>query len=461
MSKRKGGQFQAANVLAVLPEGKRLWRFGVSGSKVTAAGDTKIQLDQKPSKKDAGRDWRMLIKPRVDIAWLPSDQVFLRAVTLPPGEPGEIPGMIEFQLEHLSPLPAAQIVWTVEALPSKPGEPRTAIVVIAARSAVEEYLGTLEQAGYIADQLEIPLVRELRSHAAGQNELRLIVDERPGVMFCLTAWFLDGGLRDIALFRLPAGEAGANVLADQLMRTAWAGEIGGWLQNLPQIHLQSGPEAAAALEPKLREWSSMPVRVEPRLDPAVIAELTVRESVTPRAASLVPKEIQDRHRQQFVDGLWVRGLVSAGVIYMACVFIYLAILNVQKYRLDDLKDTVNGMARRYTNTMQLKAQVEILQEQVALRYAALECYKAVVERLPETLTLEQLDFRGGHTLTLRGTASEESRTDITKFNSEMLKATANGSPIFAEVRPANIAQRGQNMPLSWDFNAELKKADAP
>ena len=52
--------------------------------------------------------------------------------------------MVEFQLERLSPLPITQIVWTVETLSSAPGEPLTAVVTIASRTAVEEFLGTLD-----------------------------------------------------------------------------------------------------------------------------------------------------------------------------------------------------------------------------------------------------------------------------------------------------------------------------
>jgi hypothetical protein len=231
----------------------------------------------------------------------------------------------------------------------------------------------------------------------------------------------------------------------------------GWLRTLPEVELRAGPVAAAALEPALRAWRGQSIHTQPRIELAETAELSVREAVKRQSSGLVPDEIRMRHRQKFVDGLWMRGLATAGVAYMACVFIYLIALNIQKYRLDDLKDDVNSMARKYTNAIQLKAQIDILQEQVDLRYAALDCWKAVVERLPETLTLEQLDFRGGRTLMLRGITTEESRADVTKFNSELIKATVDGQPIFSEVRPASINQRGNT--LAWDFNAELKRAE--
>ena len=459
-TKDKKASFQGATVLAIIPEGKRLWRFGVSGEKISRSSDLKVIPGQPLPPKEIARNWRLLVQPRIDIAWLPTDQVFVRSIILPPGDVSEVAGMVEFQLERLSPLAVTQIVWTADVMPSKPGEPQVAVVTIASRAGVEEFLGSLEESKYIADQLDVPLVRELCALPSLENGLRLIVEEFPGSMNCLAAWFAEGKLRDVALLRVPDGDAGARGLIEQLTQAAWAAEAEGWLQSAPQVTLHALPQSAAALEPALREWSGRPVQTVPRAESTATAELSVRECIKAERGSLVPDEIRGRHRQQYIDGLWMRGLAGAGVAYMAIVFIYLGVLNVQKYRLDDLKDEVNGMARKYTNAIQLKAQVQILQEQVALRYAALDSWKIVAESLPESLTLEQLDFRSGHTVILRGTATEDARPEIIRFNSRLHEATADGKPLFAEVHPAKISQRGgAGGVLQWDFDAELKRVE--
>jgi len=462
VSKGKRTQsFQGANVLALLPEGKRLWYFNISGDKVTRSSDNHYVPDQPLPVKGINRDWRLLVQPRIDIAWLPTSSIFVRSVTLPPGDPAEVLGMVEFQLERLSPIPLTQIVWTAETMPSKPGEPQVALVTIASQNNVEAFLGTLEQSKYVVDRLDNPLVRELRSLPAIENGIRLIVEALPGMLNCLAAWFTSGKLQDVAIFQVPDDNTGAQNLVNQLTQTAWAAEMDGWLQAALPIHLHSLPVAAASLTPALQEWSGLPVHTHARLDLGAIAELSVREAVKERSVNLVPEEIRTRHRQQFIDGLWMRGLAAAGVAYMAIVLIYMVVLNVRQYQFDNLKDEVNGMARRYTNAIQLKAQVQILQEQVSLRYAALDCWKTVASTLPETLTLESMDFRAGHTLMLRGTATEDARTDIIRFNTQLHEATIDGKPQFAEVQPAKIAQRGQGGVLNWDFNAELKRTDNP
>lgn len=89
--------------------------------------------------------------------------------------------------------------------------------------------------------------------------------------------------------------------------------------------------------------------------------------------------------------------------YLVFLFLFLVTLNVRKYQRDELKSEVATLGLNYTNTLQLKAQVGVLQEQVALRFAALDAWRAAVELLPASATLTQLDFQKGHTLALSGT----------------------------------------------------------
>ena len=107
-------------------------------------------------------DWQTLYNPRLNVAWLPADKVFLRVIQLPPADNlDETVSMLELQLEKLSPLPVPQIVWTFDLLPKSPGGLQTAIVVVAARNLVEEFLGRLEGMGYVADRLEVPFIDQL------------------------------------------------------------------------------------------------------------------------------------------------------------------------------------------------------------------------------------------------------------------------------------------------------------
>src|SRR5688572_13639606 len=105
-------RWQSANVLRIASEGKRLWQFTFRGDNPNLAREeSKLPTEPLPEKL-VNKDWQTLYKPRLNIAWLPADKVFLRVVQLPPADNfAETMSMVELQLEKISPLPTAQVVW--------------------------------------------------------------------------------------------------------------------------------------------------------------------------------------------------------------------------------------------------------------------------------------------------------------------------------------------------------------
>jgi len=200
------------------------------------------------------------------------------------------------------------------------------------------------------------------------------------------------------------------------------------------------------------------VTVTARANLLDVAELTASHAIKGESTgSLVPLDSLARQRQLFVDGLWIRGLGTIGMAYLVLVFVYMATLTARKMQLDGEQSKASGLARQYTNTLQLKAQLGILQDQISLKYAALDCWRSAVESLPEKLTLSSLDFSHGKTLRLSGTVPGDSTEQVTQFNSELQKVAARGQPLFATVRAARINSRPGGATATWDFDAELKR----
>jgi hypothetical protein len=137
------------------------------------------------------------------------------------------------------------------------------------------------------------------------------------------------------------------------------------------------------------------------------------------------------------------------------------VLAYQKARIDGQVAALNPS---YTNALQLKARIEILQEQNHLKFAALDCWKVMSELLPEDVTLVQFSFQSGKTLNLQGTALAEAQKKVTDFNSDLRKATENGRSLFGEVGPPSISltpgQGGEQL-VRWSFSSELKRTATP
>ena len=455
---------QSCNLLSLDAANRRLHHFTVAKGGVSVAGVSEAAPGKPLPPHLVARDWRLLVRSRLDVAWMPPESVFLRVVQLPACAPGELAGMIEFQLEKLSPMPPAQVVWTVETVPYPDAvqqavqqtAQQTALVTIVARGAVESFVDSLEQGGFMADRLELPVVRRLLSRPVQGDLLRIVLEGPADRRVAVLGWWSGGILRDVSMIRLPV-EGAPGLLVAQINGTAWAAEMDGWLQGLPPVTVDGVEAEVGALAEALRAWSDRPVTIEPPETEPELARRTADHALLPAPASLIPDEIRTRQRRQYVDSLWVKGLTALAMTYLAGVFVYLAVLTFQKSSVDTLRDETRAMALQYTNTLQLKARVRVLQEQVALRFAALDCWNAVVEKLPEALTLVQLDFKNGRTLLLNGSVQEADRGEVTRFNDLLRAATVDGKPLFSEVKPATMTPRGAA--LSWTFEAELRREE--
>jgi hypothetical protein len=453
-------RWHLCNVLNVGADARRLWQFDArNGGFVLNREQTSFPGEPLPDKL-IRKNWSALFQRKLNVAWLPPEHVFFRVIQLPRASFDETLSMLELQLEKLSPMPVTQIVWSVQLLPHPAQNLQTAIVIIAARNAVEEFLGKLEEQGYLADRLELPLLDQLQATPVSENGAWIYAEVFAGKNTGLVAWWYDGALQNLDLVTLPVGPQRAAGLRDQLMQMTWAGELEGWLTSPPSWHLIAEPTTAGEWEPALREALDQRIEVAAPLSAPQLAGLTARRAAQSEPKSnLLPQEFLTRYQQQFVDRLWMRGLVAVGGIYIVGVLIYMVALTVFDFRTSAVEKQVKGLSTSYTNAVQLKARYEVLQDRQDLKFAALECWRVTAELMPDSLNLESLSFSQGKRLMLRGTAPADQMGAAIDFNSAMRKATVNNQPLFdaAKVGPPNL--RVVQNTLNWDFTLELKRTE--
>jgi len=453
-------RWHSANVLQSVGGRKHLWQFSLRGDNFNLSREeSKLPTEALPAKL-IHKDWQSLYQPRLNAAWLPADKVFLRVVQLPPADTfEETASMVELQLEKVSPLPTAQIVWTFELLAKREGQLQTAIVIIVARGVVEDFLGKLEAEGYLADRLEVPFIDQLLATKVGENGVWIYAGAGADENNCVVAWWYDGVLQNVSLLHLPpAGERGP-FLREQIAQMAWAGELEGWITSTPRRFLVATPELAEVWQPLLQEGSEQPVEaVTPQPD-SEIARLTARRAAREKSpATLVPPEYTARYRQQFVDRIWMRGVFAVAMLYLFGVFIYLAWVQYVDFKVSKVEVATRSLAGSYTNAIRLKDQVRVMQDQLNLQFAALECYRAVAERIPEGVTLNSLSFQKGKTLTLSGSAPRDALTKINEFSDSLRRSTVKDQPLFKSVSVPQQTIRGEE--VAWNFTAELAKGES-
>jgi len=458
----KTTRWHSCNVLRVGRDTRQLWHFAAGNGEVTLSAEQRLASPGPLPSKLITKNWRALWQKKLNIAWLPAEQVFLRVVHLPKCEPAELRSMVELQLEKLSPLPVNQIVWSFEVVPQAAGELQTVIVIIAERSIVEEFLGNLETDGYLADRLDLPFLHQLLATPFHGDSAWIYLQPADAKSICLVAWWYGGTLQQVNLLNLPAGEQGATALGEQLTTIAWGGELEGWLTPPPQWHLVADNAVAAVWEPVLSQWAGEPVKHLPPLAPADLAALTAQRAARAEStANLLPAEFTARYQQQFIDRLWMGGLGALAILYVAGVLIYFGALQILKIQTGKIQNQVAGLSSAYANARQLKDRVKLLQEQVSLKYAALDCLRVVSELLPPELTLStfSVSFQSSK-LSLSGRAPSDQRAQITKFNDDLKQARVNEEKLFEAVNPAVSQTAPGASTTTWSFTCDLKVGDA-
>ncbi len=456
--KLKKARWHSANVLDIGVHTRHLWQFSVHDNKFNVAREQALGSSETPSDNLVAKSWSAMWQPKLNVAWIPSEKVFLRVVHLPASDFAETLSMVELQLEKLSPLPVAQIVWSVEVLPKRAEDTlQTAIVTIVPRDVVEQFLGQLEGQKYLADRLELPVVDELLATQVNEDGVWIY----PGVTTSspyLLAWWYGGLLQNVSLFSSGGELDLPSLLKQQISQIAWAGELEGWLTAPPRLHLVAEGETAATWEPILNQVAEQPAQLVSPLPQKQIAALTAKRAVVADgAASLLPADYAVRYRQQYVDRLWMRGLAATVVIYLVGVVIYFGALQVLKFQKHRVENQVAAISQSYTNALKMEARIQVLEARKNLQFAALDCWKAISELLPADVTVDQMVFTRGKSFDLYGTAPQDKDGEVTDFNEAMRNAKVNGDLLFSQVDTPRLTIRA---PLvTWAFSCKLRSGE--
>ena len=457
-------RWHSCNVLQVGADRRCVWQFDARN------GEFKLGREQVTPEGESlpyalvTKTWRSLWQPKLNIAWLPAENTFLRVIHIPQSSLAETCSMVELQLEKLSPIPVTQVVWSLHVLPQATGELQTVIVLLAEREAVEQFLGKLEGQGYLPDRLEIPVLDQLVTTTAGEDGAWVFPTPNGVKSSALVAWWQGGALQSLSLVALPEIGDRLPALKAQLSQITWAGELEGWITGHPAWHLVAPDTLAGEWENLLRQAVDAPVRLIASPPPAQLAALTAKRAAASEAkASLMPPEYAKRYQQQFHDRLWMRGLGAIVSVYVVGVVIYLLALAVLNWKTEAVETKVKELGPTYTNVMQLTARLDVLKDRQALKFAALDCWKALAETMPGELQLEGFNFSDGRKLQLNGTAATGMEKAILDFSDALRVARAtDGQPLF-DVKKAEPPRTtvGPGGALTWRFNLELLRAEAP
>jgi hypothetical protein len=457
--KSPASRWQMANVLDLRHEPRRLWHFDVAKQKADLQEELPVGPEGPVSQNIVGKDWRAAIQKRLNIAWLPLDRVFIRALQLPDCDAAELASMLELQLEKLSPLPTSHIVWMHHRLAGGVDNQQTVLVVILPRSVVEEFLGQLDARGFTADRLDLPVLDQFLSLSPKSDSAWLIPVENNAV---LAAWWAGGAWRNVSLLGTASAADRAKALRNQIAQIQWAGELEGWLAAEPEWHLVGGPETVSEWEPAVTEALAKKPEVHPPLPPAELATRNAERALhSGNSGPLVPAEKARAYQQQLTNRLWIGALGAVVGAYVVVVIIYIAALQVLKFQQNRIGTAVAGISQNYTNAVNMRKRVQILEEQSNLKFAALEAWKTAAVELPSEMQLTSLVISKGRKLSLYGTAPQSNVDKVADYNERMARSVINGKAVT--VTPPNFSPPRANpqgvLTITWNFEANIGGED--
>lgn len=462
MSKRKK-KWHDCNVVHLSDTAVKLWQFNASERNFALKSELKESEGNPLPEKLVGKTWQNLIQGRLNIAWVPQGQAFFRTVQLPECEQEELEQMLEFQLEKLSPVPVGQIVWSYEKIPSGTPGQVTVLLIIVESEIIEHQLEGLEATGYHPDRLEVPWSHELLSLDRSKDRVWIRLGEENDTVTALVVWVLNETIQNVMILRVPNSDEGTLSLTEQLDRTAWTGELEGWLSTIPPVTVNGETDLRTPWVKALAEWSDHEVTTEDPTEEKAIAEQSAKRATQDQSNSnLLPDEHVTRYRQQYIDGMWMKGVGTMVLFYIFGVLIYFVMLEWM-YRESQNKQTLlRTTALQYTNALKMQARVAVLQEQIDLKFSALECLRVISEELPTELTLNSFKFHMGKTVSLFGSVPTSDSGLVTAYHKALIDATLNGEKLFATVSDPSInsarGSRGSSGQSSWSFTCELERS---
>src|SRR5262249_12645002 len=141
------------------------------------------------------------------------------------------------------------------------------------------------------------------------------------------------------------------IVREQLLKTAWAGEMEGWLNFPVRWRVVAPAETSAEGQKSLQTGVDGPVDVLDQMPADRLAQFSAARAFKAEpSANLLPAEFEVRYRQQFIDRIWMRGLFALAGIYVVAVLAYFFAVQWERVKTHNVDRRIAGIAQIYTNT---------------------------------------------------------------------------------------------------------------
>ncbi len=415
-------------------------------SRVGTAAELRLQFDP--------REYRVATT-------VASEDVLCRTLSLPTTVPAELKQMLNLQIDQLTPLPPEEVVYDFESLGTQDGQTQV-LVAIARKSAVNDRVAALEEAGLTAEVVGVAGLAVFRELVAKGTLPR---DDKLGVVVSLRAdsavviLYVDGQplvMRAIIIGPNAAQTAaGRQTLREELQRTLLAEQA-----RAPQrepgrlaFHIQE-EELRDAVDELSRGWGC-PTDLLNDGGPLWPATSLCLDHVaaTERRLNLLPEEWRRRRQTARLRRIWWRVATVLIVVYALAAIVFVAALAIRKSRLTRVQAEKAALETQFREARRLQSELNAMRLQLETKYSALDVLRQVSELMPPNAKMTSYIFRRDEAVTLKGQA--DNAQAVLDFISQLEQ-----NELFSSVKTVSMATERAGGLTKYELLATLKSAAA-
>jgi Tfp pilus assembly protein PilN len=341
---------------------------------------------------------------------LPGSSAIQRLVILPAVDPHELAGMVELQIDSLSPFPPETVAYSYDVLETRETDSRVLIAAIQ-KSVVEAIGGAFHQHKLQIDRITLSTlgwwdILRRRPDVVGAGRRVLLIAEKQscellvadsGVPVLFRSHSLIEGLTP-AEFAQDIGEETASAMTSL--------ELEHGSQSIPEIVVWMAEDAPAELPAALTAAGGWQVKTEPLDSLGPLSEGVARREVDATGVRL--DLVLDAWRVEENNRLIKRRLAAASAAALGVWLLGIgAVLGWQEFhtrRLANLEAELATVKPAAQEVRDNRKRVQSLNLFGDITRSALECLREITTLMPEGVELNQITFEKGKAIALSGEA---------------------------------------------------------
>jgi len=340
---------------------------------------------------------------------LPSSQLLMRVLELPSANPEEINGMVELQMDQISPFPADQLTLSYELLQETENHSRV-LAVAAPRNSVDE-LGELfkSQNVYIrsldAEILAWWSLLTAHSDVPSEGRVILILEEHTEFSMIVADDGVPICFRSLELFHDFTDESVLREIVEELRYTLLSLEAEYGHREKCGIEFWSESEVPEPLLNMLGKECTGAINVH---DLGTLPPLT--EGLALRSADrtahhveLVPREwIELQRKKRFMQVATIASIAVLSV-WLGIISITGAVFAIQKGSFSRVKKEAAKYSGPARAAQAAREEMLSLEKYADRSHSALECLRGITQTLPDFVEITSFAYTKGKAIRLSGT----------------------------------------------------------